>query len=327
MQQGVTRRERLLAVGDTNLIVRTTCFTDGEGVATTPELLVAIEFHSVDMLLWEQQDGGMLARLAFADEVPVIAFVENGRLDGRVVHATSVSDLLHNTETDPETLLRLKKRAAHNLGVGFVLSESEQRLLKEAASQEVETPLAGQRKRRKKDRFLELVKPRGTVEAFDSKGRRYVGIPVLESEWQSSPPDTKLILVDSFDKDALRAGTPLEFFVVHFTKNAKSKKGIVTVQATNPFGAKDDILVPTENGTFEDGGKQHDVLIFSTFEELKTARTNGQLKTGSVVVARDRAGIAIGTLAIYKIIEGGGMTTLGDRVVTSAASQRLLIAA
>lgn len=287
-------------------------------------LVAKVFYEEGDTLLWEFPKGAFdgIGLLARAGEETVIALVVGGGRD-RVVKDIIPLSVIRTSQIELRRKMELKRRAAEFLGCDVVFSAVERlvskreqerlRLEREAAEEEKrrEEQEAYEARRAVHKEFVSSILSRGELLVYTKGGLSRRGVPTTAREWMSLPHGTFVVLVESYDEDARKAGAPVESFrVLKSGGGRRPEKGSsapVTLEkpevktappAPSPIGS---MAVEIEDGVFE-------ILVFATMDEVRRARETG-LNHGAFVTAKDQVA-ADGRIPVFSI-HSGGVKTVG----------------
>lgn len=229
--------------------------------------------------------------LSQADSEPVVALIEHGSRN--VSSIVTISSFCASRPMSMQRKIELKRLAAKYLDCGYTLSDTERTVAQldfkkqqEQLVAEESTKKTDQEQRRKER--LERLEGRPSIKAFtrNGNGSRF-GTPVVGEEWHSLPHGINVILVESYDDKTGEHGPVIEAFRV--AKNGgrppeKDYPTMVTQERPKPVGAN----IPKPLGVIlvELGGETHDVLVYGTMDEIRTARAAG-LNHGTYVASND----------------------------------------
>jgi len=192
-------------------------------------------------------------------------------------------------------LIYIKKSIARQLGMRYVFSDDEKKYLTaqqklKTKRMEAEQKLALEKKqeeykekiRNKKGRLSNLIS-REEIKVMGPNGEKLWGIPVVETEWEVLPVDTKVIGVERYEKDmGLEDMKPFEAFVTGKTVSGKCVKKRLTVAMLPKLKAIKEPMVKVLGVLiFEIDGKSEEVQLFSQ-NGLDVLRKNG-LNNGTIV--------------------------------------------
>lgn len=164
----------------------------------------------------------------------VIYLEETRRMDGEdkkiVIKAFSLSDLVSDLRMggqlllDPAKTFELKSAIVRGEGIFYELSPEEKRFrdLSDLAKARKSTE-----KRQTAEERRNAILSRPRIIAY-SQGVKISGLPVTEAELQYLPDNIKVILVESYDSEKKKAGTPLEAFFWRIEKGQGVRRGLKT---------------------------------------------------------------------------------------------------
>ncbi|MCR4284368.1 MAG: hypothetical protein NUV64_03615 [Parcubacteria group bacterium] len=229
----------------------------------------------------EVDDTVVLCFLSHSNELEWIVPLEHLRdsqiIDGEMVTAMDVGERLI-----------LKQAAAKEIGAVVKLSPLEEKVssylsVKRREKEEAERL---ERSRLKEERRAEIM-ARESISAYTETGAGRFGKPVTADEWPCLPNGTRVILVESFNKETGECGPTREAFIIRKGKGGRiEKENASEVASERPapkfveVKAKKVIIVDMD-------GAMRQIPVYKTTEEIELAKKAG-LNGGSMVTSEDQ---------------------------------------
>ena len=268
-------------------------------------LLVEVWDRTEKKRLWRFKDIDFSGNcfLVQTDLGIAIALVGRGK-QGEVERVIPFKDFSSHQPTDLRKLIGLKKAAAKALDRRYQLTETEQRLVKidQARDEELRKKrkealeaerqaekAAALKKRAAREARVAALKARPRVEVFAEGGKVCHGTPVTETEWQSLPHGTYVVLVQSYDDESGECGEAFEFFWIQKNGGRPRKERLTPVSFNRSTDKASGIKLPEPVRTvlIERDGNVFEAKVFETIEVVRQAVKIG-LNGGTYVTSEDR---------------------------------------
>ena len=270
--------------------------------------------------------------LAYAGETPVIALTTRGK-DPIIERIIPLSSLVNNKPIGLRETIKAKMGAALDLDCRYRLSEDEEKveriddgrmhaemvLRDREASERRNSARDAEKIRRQeeiraqeaeREKRVALIMIREPVTGYTALGDRRYGTPVLETEWQSLPNGTFVILVDAIGEDG-KVGTLLESFKIVKQPGKTPKKAmtsqLVAAKQEGPTEIPEELL-PIGTVLVEMKDDIFKVSLYSSKELINEAWKAG-LNGGAYVAVDDRD--ANGKLTVFTVTTKDGPKKVG----------------
>lgn len=255
---------------------------------------------------WDFKSEGFIGigLLAKVGEQVVIALIGKGR-EGRVERVIPLAYLIPNKKADLRHQAALKVGAGVFLGRKVMFSAAEEVVRKADARRAAEEAEAKRKENEKaretarKERLAKIL-ARKEIMGFTATGQRRHGLPIVEGEWQSLEGGTHVVLVERIDEVG-KIGKLLEAFQVIKERGRNPQKGFVVPVTPLPQAAseKPTSAAAARTIVIERDGKVYEVILFSSMDDIRTARAVAGLN-GGVYVAVDQK-LPSGKVEVYAV--------------------------